>query len=122
MSPISKPQNEISIAPLNPMVFHSRFQHITENIFQKMDIKCLRNCREVSNKWQNSIDDPNILWKKVVDKLGCNVAFQFACLKGAGATSPCPKCSNVVNKSHTLTGKSLNNCLVHCVKLLLPFL
>ena len=78
MSPISKPQNEISIAPLNPMVFHSRFQHITENIFRKMDIKSLKNCRQVSKSWQECIDNQKILWKNEVG----SKAFQVACENG----------------------------------------
>ena len=73
---------KIDISPLNPLRFHSRFPHIVEKIFSYLDMKSLKKCREVSKAWQNSIDDPNLLWKKVVSKLGSNKAFQVACKNG----------------------------------------
>ena len=69
-------------SPLNPMVFHLRFSHITEQIFENMDSKSLKNCREVSKSWQICIDNRNILWNKMVKKNSGNKAFQLACNKG----------------------------------------
>ena len=63
MPAISEPQNDIFSMLLNPMVFNARFLHITEKIFKKMDIKTLKNCRQVSKSWQEFIDNQNILWK-----------------------------------------------------------
>ena len=67
---------------LNPMEFHLRFQHITEQIFEKLDKESLKNCREVSKSWQNFIDNRNILWIKLIKKEEGNKAFQLACIKG----------------------------------------
>ena len=78
MSECSKPKNDNSSMHLNPRVFLSRFQHITEKIFEKMDIKTLRNCRQVSTIWQEYIDNQNILWK---NKTGTK-AFKLACSNG----------------------------------------
>ena len=69
-------------SPLNPMVFHLRFSHITEQIFENLDSKSLKNCREVSKSWQICIDNRNILWNKMVKKNSGNKAFQLACNKG----------------------------------------
>ena len=67
---------------LNPMVFHQGFQHITEQIFEKMDEKNLKNCREVAKSWQNCIDNQNILWIKMAKKNGGTKSFQLACKNG----------------------------------------
>ena len=72
---------EEAMAPLNPWSFHPRFQHITEQIFAKVDKKSLGSCREVSKLWQSYTDDQNILWNKIVDEQGGNAAFQIACKK-----------------------------------------
>ena len=63
---------------LNPMVFNSRFQHITEKIFKNLDIKTLKNTRLVSKSWQEYMDNQKVLWKNVN---GTKV-FQLACEKG----------------------------------------
>ena len=68
------------ITPLNPMVFHARFQHISEGIFEKMDVKSLKNFRQVSKLWQECIDD--ILWNKIIKIEDSNKAFQWACENG----------------------------------------
>ena len=47
-----------------------------------MDIKSLKNCREVSKPRQNHIDISNLLWIKIVNKLGGIEAFQLACKNG----------------------------------------
>ena len=67
---------------LNPMVFHQGFPHITEQIFEKMDNKSLKNCREVDKTFQKCIDNQNILWNKIAKKLGGNKTFQLACKNG----------------------------------------
>ena len=67
---------------LNPMVFHQGFQHISEQIFEKMDNKSLKNCREVAKSWQNCIDNRNILWNKIAKKNGSTKSFQLACQNG----------------------------------------
>ena len=67
---------------LNPIVFHQGFQHITEQIFEKVDDKSLKNCREVGKSWQNCIDNQNILWKKLTKKNGGTKTFQLACKNG----------------------------------------
>ena len=67
---------------LNPMVFHPRFPHITEEIFEKLVEKSLKNCREVAKLWQNCIDEWNILWNKIATKNGGNKTFQLACKNG----------------------------------------
>ena len=79
----SKPQNVISTTPLNPMVFYPRFLHISEKIFENLDIKSLKNCRVVSKSWQECIDNrDNILWNKIAKNEDANKAFQLACKKG----------------------------------------
>ena len=78
----SKPQNVISTTPLNPMVFYARFSHISEKIFENLDIKSLKNCRVVSKSWQECIDNRDILWIKIAKKEDGNMAFQLACKKG----------------------------------------
>merc|ERR1712051_203 len=64
------------------MVFYARFQHISEEIFEKMDITSLRNCREVSKSWQECIDNQDILWNKIAKKENGNTAFELACKNG----------------------------------------
>ena len=60
MPAFSKPQKDISSRPLNPMVFKARFPHITEKIFEKIDMKTLKNCKEASTSWREFVDDQNI--------------------------------------------------------------
>ena len=74
----SKLKNGISTTPLNPMVFHSRYKHITEKIFVKIDMKTLKNCREVAQSWKELVDNKTILW---MDEVGTN-AFKLACKDG----------------------------------------
>ena len=76
--------NEIKLdaTPLNPMVFYSRFQHITEKIFKKSDKNSLKNFREVARIWQKSIDNQDILWNKIVKKENRNESFRLACIVG----------------------------------------
>ena len=57
-----------NLLTLDPLVFNQGFQHIAEQIFEKMDEKSLRNCREVSKTLQNFIDIRNILWYKIAKK------------------------------------------------------
>ena len=70
------------VPPLNPMVFCPRFLHIAEQIFEHLDNKSLKNCREVAKSWQECIDDRNILWIRIVEAKGGNAAFQSACRNG----------------------------------------
>ena len=72
----------MKMPPLNPMVFYPRFQHITEQIFEKLDGNSLKNCRKVSKSWQECIDNRNILWNKIVEKEDGNKTFQLACKNG----------------------------------------
>ena len=67
---------------LNPMKFHPRFQHISEQTFEKLDNQSLKNCREVATSWQNCIDTQNILWKKIVKTKENNETFLFASENG----------------------------------------
>ena len=78
MPAYSKPQIDSSSTSLNPMVFHARFLHIAEDIIKKMDIKTLKNCRQVSKSLQEFINIQNILWK---NKTGTK-AFRLACIDG----------------------------------------
>ena len=79
---VGQDNSNIEMPALNPMLFRQRFQHITEQVFEKLDKKSLRYCREVTKAWQNCIDDCNILWKKIVDEYGVNTAFCLACRNG----------------------------------------
>ena len=65
---------------LNPMVFHQVYLHITEQIFDKLDNKSLKYCRETSKSWQIVIDNRNILWNKIAKKKGGNETFHLACI------------------------------------------
>ena len=38
-----------------------------EQIFQKLDIKGLLKCKEVSKSWQNVIDERNYPWLRIVN-------------------------------------------------------
>ena len=73
---------EMKVTPLNPMVFYPRFTHIAEKIFAFLDNKSLSNCREVGKSWQECIDNRNLLWIGIVNKVGGNEAFQWACRNG----------------------------------------
>ena len=75
-------KSPITQLTLNPMVFYQGFQHITEQIFEKMDEKSLKSCRAVAKSWQNCIDNQNILWKKIARKNGGTKSFQQACKNG----------------------------------------
>ena len=79
----SKPQSDISITSLNPMVFYGRFPHISEKIFKNLNIESLKFCREVSKLWVECIDHQDILWNKIVENTeDGNIDFQVACLRG----------------------------------------
>ena len=67
---------------LNPMVFHQGFPHIIEQIFQKLNEESIGSCRKVNKSWQIVIDNQNILWVKLVKKIGYNKALIVACKKG----------------------------------------
>ena len=72
-----------STAPLNPMVFHPNFLHISEKILELLDKKSLKRCREVSKFWQRYIDGKNILWEKVLqDEDNAQELFFGACKAG----------------------------------------
>ena len=73
----SKPQDGILPKPLNPMVFHARFPHISEKIFETLNIKSLENCRKVSKLWLGCIDNQNILWNKIAQDENGNKKFQI---------------------------------------------
>ena len=66
---------------LNPMFFYTAFQHITEQIFVKLDDQSLKNCRTVAKSWQKCIDNRNILLTVIVEKNGGNKTLQLACQK-----------------------------------------
>ena len=51
---------------LNPLAFKQKFCHITEQIFEQLDIKSISNCREVSKSWRKCIDDKNQAWIHIV--------------------------------------------------------
>ena len=78
MPAFSKPKNDIPTTTLNPMVFQSRFPHIIENIFVKMDIDNLKKCRQVSKSWKEFIDNMKILW---IGEVGTK-SFLLACKDG----------------------------------------
>ena len=42
---------KIEMPPLNPVVFYPGFPHIAEKIFDQLDKRSLRSCREVSKSW-----------------------------------------------------------------------
>ena len=59
----SKKGKKVKLLPLNPIIFHSRFPHITEKILENLDKDSLKKFRLVSKSWQNCIDNQNILWR-----------------------------------------------------------
>ena len=78
----AKVSNHIELVQaFNPMVFHPRFPHISEQIFGHMDKKSLKNCRTVAKSWQNCIDNQNILWNKIVKKNDGTKSLQLALSK-----------------------------------------
>ena len=64
------------------MIFYPRFSHISEKVFENLDIKSLENCRVISKSWQGCIDNQNILWNEIAKNENANKAFQSACKKG----------------------------------------
>ena len=76
--------NKVSTTSLSPMAFYRGFQHISEKIFEKLDIISLQYCRRVSKSWQKCIDNQNILWIKLAEKQETdkNKLFQLACKRG----------------------------------------
>ena len=67
---------------LNPLVFYPRFPHIVEKIFHFLEIKTLKDFRRIAKRWQEYIDNQNLLWNKIANKLGGNMAFKLACTNG----------------------------------------
>ena len=51
---------------LNPLAFYPRFIPISQQIFEQLDKKSLRNCREASKLWQECIDYKILLWIQIV--------------------------------------------------------
>ena len=64
------------------MLFFSRYSHITERIFEKINKDSLKNSRLVSKSWQNCVDHQNILWKKILVDEDAEQAFRQACKNG----------------------------------------
>ena len=52
---------------LNPLEFYPRFHHITDQIYEQLDTKSLKNCRKVSKLWQKCIDDKKYTWIQIVN-------------------------------------------------------
>ena len=82
-----KDSNDMDASPinqlvLNPMIFHQRFSHISEQIFEKLDEKNLKICREIAKPWQDCIDNKNILWNRIAKKSGWAKTLQSACKNG----------------------------------------
>ena len=48
-------------------VIISRFLHIAEQIFEQLDDKSLKNCREVAKSWHRSIDHRNYSWIRILN-------------------------------------------------------
>ena len=48
-------------------VFNSRIPHLAEQIFEQLDSKSIRNCREVAKSWQKHIDEKNLPWLRVIN-------------------------------------------------------
>ena len=78
----TKTRKKVKLCPLNPIIFYSRYPHITKKIFEKMDKESLKNSRLVSKSWQNCIDNQNILWVKILEDKDAEEAFQLACKNG----------------------------------------
>ena len=45
----------------------TRFQHISEQIFEQLDNKSLTTCRKVSKSWQKFVDNKNFAWIRIVN-------------------------------------------------------
>ena len=71
-------ESPINQLALNPMIFHQRFSHISKQIFEKLDEKNLKICREIAKPWQDCIDNQNILWNKIAKKNGGAQSLQLA--------------------------------------------
>ena len=39
-----------------------RIPHVSQQIFEQLDIKSLKDCREVTKSWQKSINRKNLIW------------------------------------------------------------
>ena len=48
-------------------VFIQRFHHIASQIFNHLDKKSIRNCRQVAKLWKNCIDDKKLSWIHMVN-------------------------------------------------------
>ena len=44
-----------------------RIPHIFQQIFEQLDVKSLKNSREVKKSWQKSIDSKNFTWIQIID-------------------------------------------------------
>lgn len=64
------------------MIFHIRFQHITQQISEYFNRKNLQNVRKVSKSWQEFIDDRIIPWNEIFKNKDCNKVFQLSCQNG----------------------------------------
>ena len=47
-------------------VFISRFLHITDLIFEQLDDKSLKNCKEVAKAWARHINTKKLSWTRIV--------------------------------------------------------
>ena len=56
----------MDIPILNPLEFYPRFLHVAEQIFEQLDKKSLKNCREVAKSWQQCIDNKNLSWNQII--------------------------------------------------------
>ena len=65
--------DKVSTTSLNPMAFYWEFQHISEEIFEKLDVMSLQYCRQVSKSWQDCIDNQEILWINYAKKQETNI-------------------------------------------------
>ena len=54
---LSNKETKIEITPFNPMLFYPVFPHITEKIFNHLEKRSVKDCREVSKSWLDSIDN-----------------------------------------------------------------
>ena len=44
-----------------------RFLHIAERVFEQLDDKSIKNCREVGKIWQDCIDNKKLSWIPIVN-------------------------------------------------------
>ena len=44
------------------------FPLLAENILKRLDYKSLTNCKEVSRKLQNTLENGRLLWKQIILK------------------------------------------------------